>query len=109
MKKLLLGMFLATLSLVGCGTEEANLPETGQVMTMEDGRELVIEQRSAEPGEEAPDVDAANVSVDEDSLACWVVLNYCRHPDTGRPHCTATGCTIAQAIKHCQALIRKTC
>ncbi|MCY0997548.1 hypothetical protein OWM54_10410 [Myxococcus sp. MISCRS1] len=109
MKKLLLGMFLATLSLVGCGTEEANLPETGQVMTTEDGRELVIEQRSAESGEEAPDVDAANVSVDEDSLACWVVLNYCRHPDTGRPHCTATGCTIAQAIKHCQALIRKHC
>ncbi|NVJ22080.1 MULTISPECIES: hypothetical protein [Myxococcus] len=109
MKKLILGVFLATMSLVGCGTEEALPPETGQVMATEDGRELVIEQRSAEPGEEAPEVEAANVSVDEDSLACWVVLNYCRHPQTGRPHCTATGCTVAQAIKHCQALIKKTC
>lgn len=109
MKKLLLGMFLATLSFVGCGVEEASPPETGQVMTTEDGRELVIEQRSAEPGEEAPDVEAANVSVDETNLRCWVVLNYCRHPQTGRPHCTATGCTLADAIKHCQALIKKTC
>ncbi|MFY2558780.1 hypothetical protein ACN469_14225 [Corallococcus terminator] len=109
MKKLLLGMFLATLPLVGCGTEEAPLPELGEVVSAPDGSELVIEQRTAGPGEEAPEVSAANVSVDEDSLACWVVLNYCRHPNTGRPHCTATGCTIAQAIKNCQALIKKTC
>ncbi|WP_426750382.1 hypothetical protein [Myxococcus sp. Y35] len=110
MKKLLLGMFLATMPLVGCGAEEAANPsETGQVVSTADGREMVIEQRTAAPGEQAPEVGAANVSVSENDLACWVVLDYCRHPDTGRPHCTATGCTLAEAIEHCQALIDQTC
>ncbi len=110
MKKLLLGVFLATIPLVGCGAEaEAPLPETGQVVSTADGRELVLEQRTVAPGEQTPEVGAANVSVSDNEFACWVVLEYCRHPDTGLPHCTFTNCTIAEAVRNCQALIDRTC
>ncbi|GHG92452.1 hypothetical protein [Comamonas sp. JC664] len=110
MKKLLLGLFLTTMPLVGCGVEDGSaLPDASEFAVTTDGQEMSIEQRDATPGEQPPEVGAANVRVSENELACWVVLEYCRHPNTGKPHCTATGCTLAEAIRNCEALIRRTC
>jgi hypothetical protein len=109
MKKLLLGMMLAAIPLVGCGAGDDS-----QIAVTADGLRMSIDQVSA-PGEAPPTGDIANMSVepnnDVSAMAgtCWVVLDYCRHPQTGIPHCTATNCTFAEAKKNCEALIRKTC
>ncbi|MFB1480245.1 hypothetical protein [Corallococcus sp. RDP092CA] len=63
MKKLLLGMMLAVIPLVGCGEgADPSMSENAQVITREDGTQMVIEQRSA--GEEAPMEEAANMSIE---------------------------------------------
>ncbi|NOK19571.1 hypothetical protein [Corallococcus carmarthensis] len=102
MKKLLVGLMLAVIPLVGCGTETDGLAEQGQIVTTEDGAEMVIEHRS-EPGEaRSGDVSAMGAS-------CWVVLEYCKDPQTGRPNCAQTHCTMDQAVAACKALIKKHC
>jgi hypothetical protein len=109
MKKLLLGMMLAASPLVGCGEGDDS-----QVLATADGLQMSIEQVSA-PGEAPPAGEVANMSVEPSddvsamAASCWVVLDYCRHPQTGLPHCTATNCTVAQAKKNCEALFKKTC
>ena len=110
MKKLLLGMMLAVIPLVGCGEgADPSMSENAQVITREDGTQMVIEQRSA--GEEAPMEEAANMSIEPSAdvsasaASCWVVLQYCKP----QPYCTFTNCTVAPAIKNCNALIKKTC
>ncbi|NOK16474.1 hypothetical protein [Corallococcus carmarthensis] len=109
MKKLFLGVFLAAMPFaVGCGGAESMQDETGQLVTSESGVQMSIQQRTSEPGEAPPDVSSMNVSGDV-AAGCWVVLNWCRSPSTGGPECTATNCTIAEAIQHCEALINQTC
>lgn len=105
MKKLFLGMFLAAMPLtVGCGGDEAS----DQLVTNESGVQMSIEQRSAAPGDSAPDVSASKVSGDV-AAGCWVVLDWCKAPGTGIPHCTATNCSLNEAMQHCEALINQTC
>jgi hypothetical protein len=42
------------------------------------------------------------------AASCWVTLNYCRHPSTGKSTCTATaGCTRPASI--CASLIDDIC
>lgn len=110
MKKLLLGLFLATMPLVGCGTEEGTtLPDASEFAVTSDGLEMSIEFRDDASDEQLLDEGVASLSESENDLACRVVLQYCRHPNTGIPHCVATGCTRAEAIRNCEALIRRTC
>ncbi|MBN9686392.1 MULTISPECIES: hypothetical protein [unclassified Corallococcus] len=102
MKKLLVGMMLAVIPLLGCGAEVEGLAEQGHIVSTEDGTEMVIEHR-AEPGEaRSEDVSAMGAS-------CWVVLEYCKDPKTGRPNCAQTHCTMDEAVTACRALIRKHC
>ncbi|TSC29516.1 hypothetical protein [Corallococcus sp. Z5C101001] len=115
MKRLFLGMVLAVIPLVGCGAGDETAPaQKGQLYSSEAGLQMVIEQREA-PTEAPPSEEVANMSVEPSAdvtasaASCWVVLNYCKHPQTGRPYCTATNCTISQAIKNCEALIKKIC
>ncbi|RKH88737.1 hypothetical protein D7Y21_13515 [Corallococcus sp. AB045] len=82
MKKLLVGMMLAVIPLVGCGAEVDGLAEQGQIVTTEDGTE---------------------------GASCGVVLEYCKDPKTGRPNCAQTHCTMDEAVTACKALIKKHC
>ncbi|MBN8471719.1 hypothetical protein JYJ95_34865 [Corallococcus exiguus] len=102
MKKLLVGMMLALIPLVGCEAEGDGLAEQGQLVTTEDGTEMVIEYRSEPDEAQSEDVSAMGAS-------CWVVLEYCKDPKTGRPNCAQTHCTMDEAVTACKALIKKHC
>jgi hypothetical protein len=117
MKKLLLGLMLVAVPVVGCGpgvVEEptADNPET---ITTESGQNVTM---VAEPGPQSfAEEPVASMSVPADDVSamgpnCWVTLQYCHLP--GAPpytaYCTDNGkCTRAQLENNCIALIRKNC
>jgi hypothetical protein len=97
-----------SLAFAGCMAEDdgpTDEPNILATMTLESGQTMTIAEgppdESRDPigsFEEAPGTEG-----------CWVVLDWCVDPDTGGPTCTATGCTVSQAIYHCLSLIDQYC
>ncbi|RYZ44078.1 MAG: hypothetical protein EOO71_00985 [Myxococcaceae bacterium] len=116
MKKLLLGLMLAAIPLVGCGTggDEDSMGEA-QTFISADGLTLTGQYDVASPHAEAG-MDEGQVSMEDESAsvsassaACWVTLQYCRN-SSGQFRCTQNGhCDPEQFTRNCLALYRKTC
>ncbi|QSQ17322.1 hypothetical protein [Myxococcus landrumensis] len=105
MKRFLTGLLL-TLSISACGPgQEEGAPKSSLAVHISEKQEMSVEPWSTEKSEQMP---ALASTAGDESLACWVVLNWCT-PPAGQPHCTATGCTVEEAVRHCRALYDKTC
>jgi hypothetical protein len=100
------------LALVGCIVENegpgddsntASIPlESGQTMT-------VVAGTPDEAQEPIAWSESPSATDDVGAEACWVTLLYCVDPRTGGPTCSFTGCTLAEAIYHCNILIDRYC
>jgi hypothetical protein len=109
MRKIISKYFLAlglAFALVGCTAEgENDEPRILTTTTSESGETVTIVE--GPPDESLEPV--ASTADDYGTEGCWVVLDWCVDPDTGGPTCTATGCTVAQAVRHCFSLIDQYC
>jgi hypothetical protein len=112
MKKLLLGLMLSAVPMVGCGTGEENASlDTREVVTTEDGQGLILDSNPAAASEHplasmgSPDSEVTAMGPN-----CWVTLEYCQYPGTNYGYCTQNGhCSAAQFRQNCIALYKKTC
>ena len=96
-----------SLAFAGCMEDEGptDEPRVLTTMTLESGETMTIV-------EGPPDESRAPVASTEENPGtegCWVVLDWCVDPDTGGPTCTATGCTLQQAVSNCFDLIDQYC
>lgn len=102
-----------SLALVGCIADGGPTDDpNATIVTSESGQTMAIVER---PHDEALDPVASSEDVstlteeDYGTEGCWVVLEWCVHPVYGVPYCTSTGCTVAEAIYHCESLIDQYC
>lgn len=58
--------------------------------------------------EDGVEIDEFTAEADEQNY-CWVTLNYCVDPAWGFPTCSYTGCSLNEAIYHCNILVCNIC
>lgn len=107
---------ILSFSAVGCALEEYEPIEVtyDDSISAEGGDELWTIENGRSPSSDADSSGVlAEAVVDEDfgTEGCWVKLEWCVHPITGSPTCSASGttCTIHQIEYHCGVLIRQYC
>ncbi|MFP2929456.1 hypothetical protein ACLESO_30510 [Pyxidicoccus sp. 3LG] len=112
MKKLLLGLMLATAPLVGCGVDVQETPdENVKTLTSDSGLVMTIIEDSADGySEDETSMGEPSGLVTAAGADCWVTLLYCKDPRYGTATCRSNGkCTNAQIQRNCEALYQKNC
>lgn len=112
MKKLLLGLMLAVVPMVGCGTGVEEYPsDNAEVITTESGQTLILDHEPLTSSDEAL-ASMSDSSGDVSAMGpnCWVTLLYCKWPGTDIGVCKDNGkCSAKQRRENCLALYNKTC
>lgn len=113
-KSSLVGAAIVMVVAAGCtaSTQTEEGEEGARIITVGD----VTIQEGQTPTQSLGELREPMAETDEDSsgeplpgVECWVTLEWCRHPNTGNPHCTARNCTAQQAVSNCLSLIEDTC
>lgn len=97
-----------SLAFFACTTEDegpSGDPEVLTTSTLESGETLTVYEGPPDDSREP----LGSVVDGYGTRSCWVVLDWCVDPATGGPSCTATGCTVSDAIYHCLSLIDQYC
>ncbi|MFY2561266.1 hypothetical protein ACN469_26940 [Corallococcus terminator] len=111
MKKLLLGLLLAVVPMVGCGTGVEDYPsDNAEIISTESGQRIILDHDPLT----SSDVPLASMGDESEVSAmgpnCWVTLLYCKWPGTNIGVCKDNGkCTDKQLRDNCIALYNKTC
>lgn len=113
MKKLLLGLMLAVVPVVGCGVGPDEVSsDTVKSVTTESGQGINLDY-SPLTSEEEPLASMESTGGDVSAMGpnCWVTLLYCKDPRyNGWATCKQNGkCSETQFINNCIALYEKTC
>ncbi|EPX58932.1 hypothetical protein D187_003647 [Cystobacter fuscus DSM 2262] len=112
MKKLLLGLMLVAVPLVGCGagTEDAS-SDTVQTVTTESGQSINLDYGPMSSEEPLASMHDSSGDVSAMGAGCWVTLLYCKDPRyNGWATCQQNGkCSYQQFKDNCIALYNKTC
>lgn len=96
-----------SLAFAGCMEDEGPTDEPNilTTMTLESGETMTVVE--GPPDESRTPVGSTGENPGTEG--CWVVLDWCVDPATGGPTCTATGCTVQQAVSNCFDLIDQYC
>ncbi|CAM4422981.1 hypothetical protein HRD49_13775 [Corallococcus exiguus] len=111
MKKLLLGLMLAAVPLVGCGTGVEDYPsDNAEMISTESGQSIILDHNPMTSSDEPLASMESPSEVSAMGPNCWVTLLYCKWPGTDIGVCKDNGkCTAAQLRNNCIALYNKTC
>ena len=112
MKKLLLGLMLVAVPLIGCGggAEDVSADNVQTVMT-EDGHGINLDYGPMNSEEPLASMQDSSGDVSAMGPGCWVTLLYCKDPRyNGWATCQQNGkCSLQQFKDNCIALYNKTC
>ncbi|RKH62940.1 hypothetical protein [Corallococcus llansteffanensis] len=112
MKKLLLGLMLVAVPLMGCGVGAEDAPsDTVQTVTTESGQSINLDYGPMSSEEPLASMQDSSGDVSAMGAGCWVTLLYCKDPRyNGWATCQQNGkCSYQQFKDNCIALYNKTC